>query len=257
MTERGEETVPHTDVGAYALGLLEEDDRRAFEAHLAGCPACSAEVADLSGMRELLTDLRPEAEETDLGAARWEADPGRVRPDPPEHSADVTSLLRRRRVAARRRRRGTAILSAAAGVALLAGGVTVGAAVVGHGDGMVMTHGHQNMPADLLGWGETHDATSPRTGASGIVAMEKKAWGTHVALDLGNVKGPLTCRLVAVTRSGQRHVVTEWAVPPKGYGVLGSPDHLQVHGGTAVQRENLARFDVEVEGGGTLLSIPV
>mgnify|MGYP001329640511 CR=1 FL=1 len=26
--------VEHTDVGAYALGLLEEDDRRAFEAHL-------------------------------------------------------------------------------------------------------------------------------------------------------------------------------------------------------------------------------
>jgi hypothetical protein len=234
-------------------------------------------------MRELLTGLRPEAEETGPGAARpetgpgavpwesdpgaarleadgaerWEAGPGGVRPDPPEHSADVTSLLRRRKVAARRRRRGTAILSAAAGVALLAGGVTVGAAVAGHGDGMVMTHDHRNMPADLLGWGETHDATSPRTGVSGIVAMEKKAWGTHVALDLGNLKGPLTCRLVAVTRSGQRHVVTEWAVPPKGYGVLGSPDHLQVHGGTAVSREDLARFDVEVEGGGTLLSIPV
>ncbi|GAA4628129.1 anti-sigma U factor RsuA [Actinoallomurus vinaceus] len=267
MTERGEEAVPHTDVGAYALGLLEEDDRLAFEAHLAGCPDCSAEVADLSGMRELLTDLRLEPEaglgtegpvEIGHGAARLEdAAPGAARQDAPERSADVTSLLRRRRAAARRRRRGTAILSAAAGVALLAGGVTVGAAVAGHGGGMVMTHDHANMPADLLGWGETHSATSPRTGASGIVAMEKKAWGTHVALDLGNVKGPLTCRLVAVNRSGQRHVVTEWAVPPKGYGVLGSPDHLQVHGGTAVSREDLARFDVEVEGGGTLLSIPV
>jgi anti-sigma factor RsiW len=37
----------HTDVGAYALGLLEPEDRRAFEEHLAGCPACAAELAEL------------------------------------------------------------------------------------------------------------------------------------------------------------------------------------------------------------------
>ena len=31
----------HTDVGAYALGLLEPQDRQAFEEHLAGCPGSS------------------------------------------------------------------------------------------------------------------------------------------------------------------------------------------------------------------------
>ena len=44
----------HTDVGAYAMGLLEERDRREFEDHLAGCPACAAEVAELSPMAALL-----------------------------------------------------------------------------------------------------------------------------------------------------------------------------------------------------------
>lgn len=276
MTAHGRGTVQHTDVGAYALGLLEDDDRRAFEAHLTDCPACSAEVTDLSGLRDLLVGVRPErgapgmagsgrdavrtavrgAAGAGADAAGWGSEGTGPGPAADGHTAEVASLLRRRRAAARRQRRGTAILGVAAGVALLAAGVTVGAAVAGHGRGMVMTHGHRNMPADLLGWGETHAATNPTTGASGIVALETKGWGTHVALDLGNIKGPLTCRLVAVTRSGQRHVVTEWAVPPKGYGVLGSPDHLQVHGGTAVPRQDLARFDVEVEGG-SLLSIPV
>jgi anti-sigma factor RsiW len=49
----------HTDVGAYALGLLEEQDRRAFEGHLAGCPSCRAELAELSGMKDLLSGIGP------------------------------------------------------------------------------------------------------------------------------------------------------------------------------------------------------
>ncbi|GAA4610747.1 anti-sigma U factor RsuA [Actinoallomurus liliacearum] len=251
MTGRG--TPRHTDVGAYALGLLEEGDRRAFETHLADCPACSTEAADLSGLRDLLVGLHPAPDTVGTVAAGH----GSAGAGDAAGSADVTSLLRRRGVAARRRRRGTAILGTAAGLALLACGAAVGAAAAGRGDGTVLTHDHQNLPADLLGWGETHEAANPRTGARGIVALERKAWGTHVALDLGDIRGPLTCRLVAVTRSGQRHVVTEWAVPPRGYGLPRSPDHLQVHGGTAVPRQDLGRFDVEVEGGGTLLSIPV
>ena len=31
----------HTDVAAYALGLLDPADRQAFEEHLAGCPGCA------------------------------------------------------------------------------------------------------------------------------------------------------------------------------------------------------------------------
>lgn len=37
----------HTLTGAYVLDALSEMERRAFEAHMAGCPACSQEVAEL------------------------------------------------------------------------------------------------------------------------------------------------------------------------------------------------------------------
>jgi anti-sigma-K factor RskA len=34
-------------VGSYLLGALPDDEREAFEAHLAGCPACTRDVAEL------------------------------------------------------------------------------------------------------------------------------------------------------------------------------------------------------------------
>jgi putative zinc finger protein len=231
-----EEATTHTDVGAYALGLLEDDDRRAFEAHLAGCGRCARELGDLTPIRDLLSGV----------------------PSPPEETGgadELPRLLRRRRIAARRQRRGATVIGLAAGAALLAGGITAGAAIAGRD--AYSGHDHGNVPGDLLAWGETRSATDPRTGVAGIVAMENKGWGTHIALDLTHVTGPRTCELIAVSTTGARHVMTEWSVPPAGYGVPGAPDHLQVHGGTALKRSDLRRFEVHDQRGGTLLTIPV
>ena len=36
---------PTDDLGLYALGLLDEDERRAIAQHLPTCPTCRAELA--------------------------------------------------------------------------------------------------------------------------------------------------------------------------------------------------------------------
>ncbi|MFJ4714113.1 anti-sigma factor domain-containing protein [Streptomyces sp. NPDC088785] len=41
-------TDPHTLTGAYVLDALEDDERAAFEEHLAGCGTCAQEVRELS-----------------------------------------------------------------------------------------------------------------------------------------------------------------------------------------------------------------
>ena len=64
---------------------------------------------------------------------------------------------------------------------------------------------------------------------AGTVGLLAKAWGTEVTLDLSKVHGPVECELVAVSKSGERRVVMNW----------------------------LARLDVDVVNGRTLLSIPV
>ncbi|HZE30864.1 MAG TPA: zf-HC2 domain-containing protein, partial [Actinoallomurus sp.] len=101
--------VQHTDIAAYALGLLEEDDRRDFEAHLAQCTLCTEELGDFAGLAAVFAGVPPVTDEEDTAGGR------------------VDDMLRRRRQAVRSRRRGTAVLGAAAGLVLLAGGAIAGA----------------------------------------------------------------------------------------------------------------------------------
>jgi len=222
----------HTDVGAYSMGLLEEQDKRAFEDHLAGCPACAAELAELSPMAALLRGVEP------AGAAQDE---------PAE--AQVTELIRRRARQQRHRRRWQVALGAAAGIVLIGGGIGVGIAA---------SPQHAGPPVSALTLtGQLHSATDPGTGAAGTVGLVAKAWGTQVTLDLAKVHGPVECELVAVAKTGERRVVMGWLVPAPGDGVPGHPAHLVIRGGTSIPRNDLTRFDVDVVNGRTLVSIPV
>ncbi|MEU6175475.1 zf-HC2 domain-containing protein [Streptantibioticus parmotrematis] len=44
----------HVDVGAYALGLLDEAEAGRFEEHLAGCGRCADLLEDFVGLEALL-----------------------------------------------------------------------------------------------------------------------------------------------------------------------------------------------------------
>ncbi len=222
----------HTDVGAYSMGLLEEQDRLAFEDHLAGCPSCAAELAELSPMASLLRGVEPVGTAADEPAG-----------------AKVTELLQRRARQQRHRRRWQVALGAAAGIVLIGGGIAVGIAAA------PQHNGPATPPAAAAG--QRHSATDPGTGVAGTVSLVAKAWGTQVTLDLSKVRGPVECELVAVSKTGERRVVMGWMVPAPGDGVPGHPAHLVIQGGTSIPRSDLARVDVDVVNGRTLLSIPV
>lgn len=49
-----DDIVPHVDLAAYVLGRLEPQEREGFEAHLADCSSCQAELAELSSVARLL-----------------------------------------------------------------------------------------------------------------------------------------------------------------------------------------------------------
>jgi predicted anti-sigma-YlaC factor YlaD len=217
----------HIDLGAYVLDLLEDQDKAAFEAHLATCESCSAELGTLSPVASMLRGLEPVEAPEDAGA-------------PP------VDLLRRRAAASRRRTRWQAAVGVAACIGALGGGLAAGLAIAS-----------EPSPGVVALVGQLHSATDPATGVTGTVGLVAKAWGTQVTLDLAKVHGPVECQLIAVSNTGARRVVTGWFVPSPGDGVPGHPAHLLVQGGTAIPLSSLARFQINVVDGGTLLTIPV
>ena len=48
-------------LGAYALGVLDDDEWAAVHSHVEDCPACRREVGDLREMEERLGEIPPEA----------------------------------------------------------------------------------------------------------------------------------------------------------------------------------------------------
>ena len=113
--------------------------------------------------------------------------------------------------------------------------------------------------AERAGQGFSGKTTAGHDGMRRSVRLWQYATGlgTYVSLDLADVHGPLECELIAVSKTGERRVVTGWVVGSPGDGVPGHPAHLLVQGGTAIPAAKLARFDVIVVNGKTLLSIPV
>ncbi|MFF4619232.1 zf-HC2 domain-containing protein [Nonomuraea jabiensis] len=228
--------VRHEDVAAYALGLLRGEEKADFERHLRGCPSCAEEAGAFAAMGELIKTVHPDD----------------LLPNPPD--PEVESLLVRRAATERRRRGLYRTFMSAAACVLVAAGVFLAVSSVTSGPNPDSIHSPARA---LLMTGHTYSATDKSTGVSALVGLEDKGWGTHVALELKGVKGPLQCRLMAVGNDGRSEVVASWGVPDKGYGVPGSPDPLLLHGGTSLPESELNHFTVETFDGRSLATIPV
>ncbi|GLY43447.1 hypothetical protein Amsp01_094700 [Amycolatopsis sp. NBRC 101858] len=113
----------HTLAGAYALGAVTDEERAAFDRHLAGCAACAE---DVRGFEETAARLGAA-----VGAVPVERLRSRVlaeitvtRQLPPQVGSPPVPVLPARR--AWHRRAGAGVAAIAAGAALLVGGISIG-----------------------------------------------------------------------------------------------------------------------------------
>ncbi|MHC0433920.1 zf-HC2 domain-containing protein [Streptomyces sp. O3] len=254
----------HEAVGAYALGVLDDAEVRAFEEHLADCQLCAERLRELSGMEPMLAalaELPPQRSPT-AQAGEWPPPP-RERDGPVAGPStrlldNLVGEVSRRRSA--KRRRGLA-LAAAAALLMVGGPVAVVAATGEDGDGGGRPPAASSA-ADAV-FRQLDDkvrATDPATGVSAAVGVEEKSWGTRAVLELKNVKGPLKCSLIAVGKNGEEETMTSWAVPAWGYGIEDGPNDwsrkpLYVQGGAAMDRADIDRFEVRTFDGERLVDV--
>ncbi|MFF0743224.1 zf-HC2 domain-containing protein [Streptomyces sp. NPDC004111] len=241
----------HEAVAAYSLGILDEHESAAFEEHLAGCNHCAAQLDGFAGLEPMLAALAQPP-----GPPKEPVPPG-----PALLPALVDEVAAQR---ARRKRRGLYLVAAAAAVVIGGSGAVVVASTGGERPGVTARPDpHPTGPAEdafFHHMTRKTGATDPTTGVTATVGTEAKGWGTHAVLELKNVRGPLKCSLVAVSRTGEEEVVSSWSVPAWGYGIPTSThpsarNPLYIHGGAAMAASDIDRFEVRTFDGKPLVKV--
>ncbi|MFI1362643.1 anti-sigma factor family protein [Streptomyces griseochromogenes] len=243
----------HETVGAYALGILDDAEATAFEAHLAGCEWCAQQLDELAGMEPMLAAL---ADLPGTGSTPAIGESLSAKPSPRLVEKLVDEVSERR---ALKRRKGFYLVAAAA--ALIIGGPLTVMAVNGGGDsGQTATPLAATAQTTFDQLPDKISGTDSTTGASATVAMGEKDWGTSAVLQLKGVKGPLKCSLIAVGKHGDRQTLGSWSVPDEGYGI---PDAkadkakkpLYIGGGTALKPNEIDHFEVMTFDGKKLVEV--
>ncbi|MFN2452507.1 MAG: anti-sigma factor [Candidatus Dormibacteria bacterium] len=206
-------------LGSYLADALDANTRDEVEAHLEHCDACRDELAELSALPRFLAQLTPA--EAVAGVA------------PPETLLPEL-LSRARAMQARARRRLWRWRAAAAGL----GAATAVAAVIA-----VLPAAVPASPASLSYQLRPSVAS---TGMSGQVSLDRKPWGTQMALSMQGLPSGTACMAVVTSRDGRTQVIGNWGP---------TPNHVaKVVVATGLQPGSLASVSIETVGGSPLLS---
>ncbi|MCT7356442.1 zf-HC2 domain-containing protein [Streptomyces sp. 15-116A] len=207
----------HRDVGAYALGVLDEAEAFRFEDHLMECPSCAAEVTEFGPTTRQLMLYRRSTPRLVHPLAK----PG------PRMLDRLMSEVTARRRAGRRR-----LLFALAASVVLA----VSAPAV------AIVAGGEDAPVSI-------EATDERSGVWAEITTEDQAWGSQVELKVKDGAGPRACHLVVVGRDGSEETVTSWSVRHHD----ARPNTMQA--GSAMHPDEIAHYEVRTADGEHLVTL--
>jgi hypothetical protein len=210
---------------AYVLGALSPADRRAFEEHLATCPACAESVAELAGMPGLLARV-PISEALD------------ETPEEPMPATLLPSLFDE--VARKRRQRrwyaGGAILAAAAALIVL----------------LVMTI----VPGTTTGSGTRVEAGAKMSAVIPVpihatASIQNVGWGSKITVHCGYDPGNYGARKYALTvtpkDTSKPDQVATWMIQPG--------KDATVQGSSSLHSADIASIAITSESGKPLLRL--
>lgn len=176
-------------MGAYVLGGLSSEDRRAFESHLLTCDSCRDEVllhAPLPGLLGRQAPMLP------------------LPPGPaPDGLARLLDVVARDRSVRRRR----TLVGALVG-GLVAAALVVVAFIASRGDGSVTPPA---APAAVIVLASSGDSS-----AAGEGRLVAKLWGTEIEVSAEALPGEGPFRLVVVSADGRSELAATWGSTPSG-----------------------------------------
>ena len=283
----GESTV-HDAVGAYVSAFCDDADATAFEAHLAGCQQLRRPPggvrragADAGHARPGILDAAEPSASTHgrlpalpaPAARRWPRLRCPPRPPPPSGCPPRPGPRTAQPAAARpagRRGRGQACQAQAPGHVPGRGRRradhrrTDGRRGGHRRDGGRQAATHDSSPAEDVFFAPHDGARSARRTrpprSAPPSAWSRRPGAPHTVLELKNVKGPLKCSLIAVSKTGEQEVVTSWSVPTWGYGIPGSPNESPRSRSTSTavrpwSRNDIDHFEVRTFDGKRLVEV--
>jgi hypothetical protein len=181
------------ELGVYVLGAIAPADRAVVNRHLASCPRCREEVAELAGLPAQLRKV-PVADAMQLSGERQPDHSG-----PPE--ALVDGLVGRAGAIRRRRRRGLA-----AAAAVLAAVAAVGWAL------QVSQPAAPPHQAAVSWWAASAEGHDAAIGVSAAVRYTPQPWGTELEASVSGIRPGTPCQIWATTVSGQQAAAGGWTV---------------------------------------------
>jgi hypothetical protein len=212
-------------LGAYVLGVLDDDEWATVQAHLEDCAPCRREVDDLREMEAALGEIPPEA----------------LLDGPP---ADGAGVLRHTLsdVRGRYRRRGQLWAVAAVLVAALAlaGGILAGR--------FTAPDAPPSASPSAVAGTRTATATDPQTGATMTVTLQPAAGWVRLRATLDGVPAGEDCRIFVLSADGARQQAASW---------LSAAGSTTVDGAALMAPADVTAVQAETYAGQILVAVPV
>jgi Putative zinc-finger len=231
-------------LGGYSLGILDAEEKRAVDDHVAHCAECRVELTEVNEATELLALLPPD-----------EAKSLFAEDSPPIEMVPLSEdlVLRRTLRAVRAERNGARVrrLSlVAAGVAVLVGASVASGYVVGDRPSEAPPVASTSSPAAIPG-ARLVTATDPTTGVAASVNLVPAGNWMRFAVKVKGVDPGERCKIIAISKDGKEQVAGSWVIGQKPPPV-NAPG---VPGSAAIAPADLAAVAVETESGRRLVTV--
>jgi anti-sigma factor RsiW len=226
----------HTDLLAYGLGKLDDDEEQAVRDHLATCSDAREEFAELRATAAQIDEVPPEMF---LDGAPDADTPGEF---------GLQRALSRIREEERRghRQRRTRLLAAAAALLLVVGG---GSALLGRASVPYVIVAAP-VPAVEQPAGRLVTGSNGQIGAAAVVTPA--AGWVRIAVTATGLPSGERCSVVVVARDGTEAIAATWVVPP-----VPNEGGTTINGSASIRDADVAAIAIRGQTGAPLVSMPV